>query len=252
MGQTFGGTRPVLSSQWGNQKAGGGKTKDDSRENAGTAGEEDPLRINKKIKFPETERMSQSSVSLSGHGQSCCRVEPSAGWAVGEYLQQEEESGADEKRQDRDQGANEGQAWGTSSRPLTEQHKLSSSAFPFWNKLLSWQLLNKQMKETRAQVVTLNFQKKLYKVGEAPWLFISVILGDEVDEDRSHLLLLFQEAQERQEQWEEDAKQMLQEKERELNNIGCRKTLNFDKLSELSRTVSLDAIADDAKRKRWC
>lgn len=43
---------------------------------------------------------------------------------------------------------------------------------------------------------------------------------------------------------------MLQEKERELNNIGCRKTLNFDKLSELSRAVSLDAIADDAKQKR--
>ncbi|XP_056901126.1 dynein regulatory complex protein 9 isoform X2 [Takifugu flavidus] len=68
--------------------------------------------------------------------------------------------------------------------------------------------LNKEMKETRAQVVTLNFQKKLYR-----------------------------EAQERQEQWEEDAKQMLQEKEQELNTIGCRKTLNFDKLSELSSAI---------------
>lgn len=196
--------------------------------------------------------MSQSSVSVSGHGQSCCRVEPSAGWAVGEYLQQEEESGADEERQDGDQGAPEGQAGGTSSRPPTEQHKVSSSVPPFWNILLSWQRLNKEMKETRAQVVTLNFQKKLYRVGEATWLFISVILWGEADEDASHLLLLFQEAQERQEQWEEDAKQMLQEKEQELNTIGCRKTLNFDKLSELSSAVSLDAIADDAKRKRWC
>lgn len=43
---------------------------------------------------------------------------------------------------------------------------------------------------------------------------------------------------------------MLQEKERELNAIGCKKTLNFDKLSELSRAVSLDAIEDEAKRKR--
>lgn len=43
---------------------------------------------------------------------------------------------------------------------------------------------------------------------------------------------------------------MLQEKERELNNLGCRKTLNFDKLSELSRAVSIDARADDAERKR--
>lgn len=53
-------------------------------------------------------------------------------------------------------------------------------------------------------------------------------------------LVAGQEAQERQEQWEEDAKQLLQEKERQYNNIGCRKTLNFDKLSELSRAVSSD------------
>lgn len=33
---------------------------------------------------------------------------------------------------------------------------------------------------------------------------------------------------------------MLQEKERDFNNVGCRKTLNFDKLSELSRVVSSD------------
>lgn len=37
---------------------------------------------------------------------------------------------------------------------------------------------------------------------------------------------------------------MLREKEREFNNMGCRKTLNFDKLSELSRAVSSDPGAD--------
>lgn len=38
--------------------------------------------------------------------------------------------------------------------------------------------------------------------------------------------------------------QMLQEKERDFNDMGCKKTLNFDKLSELSRAVSSDAGAD--------
>lgn len=68
------------------------------------------------------------------------------------------------------------------------------------------------------------------------WL---VALKEEDDEDSGGgLWFVFQEAQQRQEQWEEDATQMLREKERAFNNIGCRKTLNFDKLSELSGAVS--------------
>lgn len=66
-----------------------------------------------------------------------------------------------------------------------------------------------------------------------------------------HLLLLCQEAQERQEQWEQDANQLLQDKEREFNNVGCRKTLNFDKLSELSRAVSSDPGAEPAADALW-
>lgn len=251
MGQTFGGTRPVLSSQWGNQEAGGGETKDDSRENAGAACEEDPLRMNRKIVCRNRADVSEFCQSVRTWTKllqgwtvswlSCRRASTARGrvWSWWEKT-----------------GWRPRSSWGTSLRYIqsSSDWRAQSVIFcpPFWNQLLSWQLLNKQMMETRAQVATLNYQKKLYRVGEATWLFISVILWGEVDEDPSHLLLLFQEAQERQEQWEEDAKQMLQEKERELNTIGCRKTLNFDKLSELSRAVSLDAVADDAKRKRWC
>lgn len=94
------------------------------------------LRVRRRIKkyhyiFLNPEQMSQSSVSLSGHGQSHRRAEPPAGRGVGEYLQQEEESGADEKRHDGDQGAPEGQAWGTSSRPLTDRHRASHLLSPF-------------------------------------------------------------------------------------------------------------------------
>lgn len=67
-----------------------------------------------------------------------------------------------------------------------------------------------------------------------------VALKEEGDEDSGGWWFVFQEAQQRQEQWEEDATQMLREKERAFNNIGCRKTLNFDKLSELSGAVSWD------------
>lgn len=66
----------------------------------------------------ETERIFQSSVSLSGNGQNHRRTVATADRAVGEYRQQEEESGADEKRPEGDQGAQEGRVGGTSSRPL--------------------------------------------------------------------------------------------------------------------------------------
>lgn len=49
----------------------------------------------------------------------------SAGRAVGEHQQQEEESGAGKKGQEGDQGAPEGRAGGTSSHPLIEQQRVS-------------------------------------------------------------------------------------------------------------------------------
>lgn len=105
---------------------------------------------------------------------------------------------------------------------------------------MPFQLLGRRLKESRAQAEALNYQKKLYRVSEAAPLLISLILSDEAEEDS----LDFQEAQQRQEQWEEQATQMLREKEREFNDVGCRKTLNFDKLSELSREVSSHPGAD--------
>lgn len=86
----------------------------------------------------------------------------------------------------------------------------------------------------------LNYQRKLYRVSEAPSLLSSALLSHEADEG-SLGPPPPQEAQQRQDQWEEDATQMLQEKEQEFNDVGCRKTLNFDKLSELSRAVSSGA-----------
>lgn len=82
------------------------------------------------------------------------------------------------------------------------------------------------------------------------WL---VALKEEDDEDSGAgggVWVVFQEAQQRQEQWEEDATQMLREKERAFNNIGCRKTLNFDKLSELSGAVSWDPGAPQGVKSR--
>lgn len=49
---------------------------------------------------------------------------------------------------------------------------------------------------------------------------------------------MFQETQQKQEQWEQDAKQMLQMKEQELNNLGCRRTLNLDRLAETRKKVN--------------
>lgn len=48
---------------------------------------------------------------------------------------------------------------------------------------MSSQLLNKQLKESTAQVEALNYQRKLYRVSEATLLVISVVLSAEADED---------------------------------------------------------------------
>lgn len=48
---------------------------------------------------------------------------------------------------------------------------------------MSLQLLNKQLKESTAQVEALNYQRKLYRVSEATSLVISVVLSAEADED---------------------------------------------------------------------
>lgn len=52
------------------------------------------------------------------------------------------------------------------------------------------------------------------------------------------LLLLLQELLQQLQQWEQQTKQMLQEKEQQLNSVGCKRTVDLDRLTEMKRKVS--------------